>query len=62
MTFASKFTKFEPSAAYLQLPRAERAVKPYVNMFRVVNKVDVVPKVHEITRFLIMPRVLTHKW
>ena len=44
-TFADKFSKFEPNAAYLQLPRARRANKPYVNMFRVVNKDDVVPKV-----------------
>ncbi|CAL5225185.1 g7967 [Coccomyxa viridis] len=43
-TFADKFSKFEPNAAYLQLPRARRANKPYVNMFRVVNKADVVPK------------------
>lgn len=67
MTFASKFTKFEPSAAYLQYPRAARAETPYVNMFRVVNKDDVVPKVSmpaifNIDSTLSSHRDGSHKW
>ena len=45
-TFADKFSDEKPNAAYLQLPRAERADTPYVNIFQVVNKDDVVPKVN----------------
>ena len=41
-TFAEKFSNCEPDVA---LTRPERAAQPYVNMFRVVTKDDVVPKV-----------------
>ncbi len=45
--FAKKFSNFKPTDTYLGEPRPTRAKKPYVNMFRVVNKNDVVPKVSQ---------------
>ena len=43
--YSTRFSDIKPDEAYLQLPRSERAAKPYVNMFRVTNKDDAVPNV-----------------